>query len=345
MAKPKGHPCPECGAPREPDNTPSCACARRASEALREARTAQVAAAEDFDPLRIRPYVELDGAATAPGASSQTPGESSRTPGAPHATPHAPAPDHATSVLPTPLAPPAGAPSDTDLRLFEAAEVERTGPAGDDGDDRDGARPRRRRRGLLLTAAGGVVAVVAAAGYASGLFSYETPSRDSALPSGLRASIPDAPADAVSDAASGSASPSASPTSASPTASAGESASPSPSPSRSSASPSPSKEPAEPSAAPTVTATGTVSSGPDDGRVGEAAVLRRGDRGPEVTELQLRLRQLYLYTGDADGRFTDQVENSLRNYQWSRGVETGEGQLGVYGPETRRSLESETREP
>ncbi|WP_051853832.1 hypothetical protein [Streptomyces sp. NRRL S-146] len=36
-------------------------------------------------------------------------------------------------------------------------------------------------------------AVVAAAGYASGLFSYESPSRDTALPDDIRASVPDAP--------------------------------------------------------------------------------------------------------------------------------------------------------
>ncbi|MDG9717176.1 peptidoglycan-binding protein [Streptomyces sp. DH24] len=423
MAEPKGHPCPECGTPREPDNSPACACAQRASDALRDARTAQAAAAEDFDPLRIRPYVELDGPArqapaetptrelptvgrqtppggpttplravpprvaggapeafgAAPGAGdapgpsaasapAHTPGAASavpgagEAPGAPSLAPGAPSPapgagpaaPHAvdqTSVLPTPLAPPSSAPSDTDLRLFEAPEAAGAGPATGEGHgDGDGPRSRRRRRGVLLSAAGGVVAVVAAAGYASGLFSYETPSRDSALPSDLRASVPDAPAGTVSATASGQASPSASRTSASPSPSVSESASPSPSPSRSSASPSPSEKPAVPSApAPTVTADGTLSSGPDDdgrddGR-DDGTVLRRGDRGPEVTELQLRLRRLYLYTGEAHGRFTHQVEDALRTYQWSRGVDTGEGELGVYGPDTRRSLESETREP
>ncbi|MGW6538724.1 hypothetical protein ACWGDD_23245, partial [Streptomyces sp. NPDC055011] len=39
-----GQACPECGGQR-----PGCACAR-----------AELAAAEDFDPLRIRPYVTLD---------------------------------------------------------------------------------------------------------------------------------------------------------------------------------------------------------------------------------------------------------------------------------------------
>ncbi|WP_438288062.1 hypothetical protein [Streptomyces scabiei] len=59
MSEPTSHICPECSTPRASDGTPSCACGRRASEALLETRTAEAAAAEDFDPLRIRPYVEL----------------------------------------------------------------------------------------------------------------------------------------------------------------------------------------------------------------------------------------------------------------------------------------------
>ena len=59
MSEPNSHICPECFAPRASDGTPSCGCARRVSDAHLEARTAEAAAAEDFDPLRIRPYVEL----------------------------------------------------------------------------------------------------------------------------------------------------------------------------------------------------------------------------------------------------------------------------------------------
>lgn len=62
-----------------------------------------------------------------------------------------------------------------------------------------------------------------------------------------------------------------------------------------------------------------------------------------MTELQLRLRQLYLYNGQADGTFSGEVEDALRNYQWSRGT-TSDG-LGVYGPATRKALESETNTP
>jgi peptidoglycan hydrolase-like protein with peptidoglycan-binding domain len=71
-------------------------------------------------------------------------------------------------------------------------------------------------------------------------------------------------------------------------------------------------------------------------------VLRRGDRGPEVTELQLRLREVYLYNDAVNGEFDHRVEEALRNYQWSRGVQE---ELGVYGSKTRARLESETREP
>ncbi|MCH0565276.1 MULTISPECIES: peptidoglycan-binding protein [unclassified Streptomyces] len=72
-------------------------------------------------------------------------------------------------------------------------------------------------------------------------------------------------------------------------------------------------------------------------------MLRRGDKGPEVTELQLRLRQLYLYGGDVNGRFNGRVEDALARYQWARGIRSD--RLGVYGRETRSMLEAETREP
>lgn len=53
-----GHVCAECGGHR-----PGCACARAAELA------AEVAAAEDFDPLRIRPYVTLEAAETGDAGS------------------------------------------------------------------------------------------------------------------------------------------------------------------------------------------------------------------------------------------------------------------------------------
>ncbi|MEU0197323.1 MULTISPECIES: peptidoglycan-binding protein [unclassified Streptomyces] len=448
MEPPNGHPCPECGAPRRPDHTPSCACTHRASEALRDARTAEAAAAEDFDPLRIRPYVEIDTAApsgpgtragdeeaarrqppsttadtpgtrpgtdasrTEPGAPprlqtepttpSRTPEETPRrglggapaapqerekparptegTPRDPHLnTPAAPAPADAspagsaaqgrpspsaadatmplrpvapdattvlpaapaTSVMPTPLAPGAAEPSVSDLRLFDGGGRDRrTAEPGEPG-----PRPGRRRRAVLLAAAGACVAVVTAAGYASGLFSYESPSRDTALPDDIRASVPDAPSSSAASTppeASASAPPSA-PAAPPPSPSRTGSPSPSSSPSAPSASPSPSGS-ASPSAPPTsATASAPGRTSPDDRRIDGPAVLRRGDRGPQVAELQQRLRQVYLYDEDADGSFDDRLEEAVRTYQWSRGIRTDD--LGVYDEETRERLESETREP
>ncbi|MDQ0403526.1 peptidoglycan-binding domain-containing protein [Streptomyces sp. NPDC000349] len=261
----------------------------------------------------------------------------------------------ATSALPTPLAPSAAPPRAHDLRLFETAATtpvpSGAGPSDDSGagpSDGSGARrSRRRRKGMLLSAAGAVVVVVGAAGYASGLFSYEAPSRDGALPDEVRAGVPD-PSPSEGTPTTGTSAtpvPQAGSASPSPSASASASASPSasPSPSASSASPSPSRS-AEPTPSATSTATEKApQESQDDDRDFYGNPLRRGDRGPEVVELQQRLAQLYLYTGDIDGNYNHRVEDSVRTYQWARGIRSDD--LGVYGPDTRRQLESETREP
>ncbi|MEV5846844.1 peptidoglycan-binding domain-containing protein [Streptomyces sp. NPDC051985] len=72
-------------------------------------------------------------------------------------------------------------------------------------------------------------------------------------------------------------------------------------------------------------------------------VLRPGDSGAEVTELQLRLAQLNLYSGKATGHYDQKTEDAVRTYQLARGILTDES--GVYGTATRASLESETTEP
>ncbi|MGW3492141.1 peptidoglycan-binding domain-containing protein [Streptomyces sp. NPDC001020] len=84
--------------------------------------------------------------------------------------------------------------------------------------------------------------------------------------------------------------------------------------------------------------TTTVGDGPHD-----VQVLRLGSQGPEVTGLQLRLRQLNLYTGPAHGNYNKKVEWAVSAYQSARGITQDEP--GVYGPATRAQLESETREP
>ncbi|MFI6803700.1 peptidoglycan-binding protein [Streptomyces luteogriseus] len=294
---------------------------------------------------------DIDGALPSAGASQ--PGSAARPPSPAEATmslrpvdPDAIAalPEvSATSALPTPLAPAATEPSVTDLRMFDdAAGAARRTPEGGE----PGRRRSRRRSTLLIAAAGACVAVVAAAGYASGLFSYESPSRDTALPDDIRASVPDAPSSSAASTPPQGSTSAAPPAPAAPPPSPSRSGSPSasPSPSAPSASASPSQSPSPSAPQPSASATGPEQAPPDNGRQkGGPTVLRLGDRGPEVTELQLRLRQLYLYDDDTDGSFDDRLADAVRTYQWSRGVQSED--LGVYDRATREKLESETREP
>ncbi|MET7598340.1 peptidoglycan-binding protein [Streptomyces sp. NPDC005481] len=371
MSGSKGHVCPECGTHREADGTPSCACTKRASDALRDARTAEAAAAEDFDPLRIRPYVELGqaspGADPGPDGTAEPAGAGPRSDARPErpatrATPlppetaaertmpltaaDAPSPGERTMPL-TAVGTPSAAertrpvmaagtsePAPDDMRLFQD-------PTPGSGTTSPGDEPpRRRRRTALLVVAGAVVAVVAAAGLASGVLSYDTPERDASQPEAVRASVPEKSSPRAEASPSRSASPSPS-ASGSPTGSAGADASPSASPSSPSATPSRSKKPT--GTPTTARATGSVRPPSDEPDEHRATILRRGDRGAEVAELQLRLRQLALYYGDINGNFNEQVEDAVRRYQWARGI--GADEPGVYGTATRTRLESETSEP
>jgi hypothetical protein len=345
--QPHGHTCPECAAPRALDGTPSCSCNRRASEALRDARTAEAAAAEDFDPLRIRPYVEL---------GDDTPGAAAATP---------PAPPRQPDDIPTlamPVAATTTRPDSADVQLFEngpsgpsefsgptepaePTEPPFTEPAPPSPPERAPRSSRRSRhsRRMTLAVAGAVATVLAAAGFASGLFSYDTPTRDKALPDDLRASVPDASTDdeASPEEPTGTAR-STSPANNAPPTAPSTSAAPSPSRTRGSSPPSPSPTPTP--ATPSAGVTASKPSGSDevdDQR--RPQVLRLGDDGPEVTELQLRLRQLAIYLGDIDENFDEQVEAAVRQYQFTRGID--EDDSGVYGGATREELESETEEP
>ncbi|MEU8467517.1 peptidoglycan-binding domain-containing protein [Streptomyces sp. NPDC029006] len=189
---------------------------------------------------------------------------------------------------------------------------------------------------MLLAAGGAGIALVAAAGFA--LSSYHEPSRDQAAPE-VRQSVPDAVAPGPTPASA----PPAAPRSPAPPPPRSPSASADPSPSQGSASPTPTPTPsgsASGSASPTPS--GTVSGTPHT-TLAAAPVLRRGDTGPQVTDLQQRLRRLNLYGDQVDGVFTRPVEDAVRNYQLARGIRGDT--LGEYGPATRASLESETSQP
>ncbi|MFI1731767.1 peptidoglycan-binding protein [Streptomyces acidicola] len=332
------HLCPECAAPRTLDGTPSCSCNRRASEALRDARTAEAAAAEDFDPLRIRPYVELNGEREAPPADA--PPSTARQPD-----------DVPTMAMP--VASTTTRPDSADVRLFEddTPEPANGEPAHPEPADPEHTEPTppappegapRRSRRMTIAVAAAVATVLAAAGFAGGLFSYSTPTRDHALPDDLRASVPDTSTDDEASSEPSGAAPSTAPA---------PNAPPAPSSTSPSASLSTPDGSTPPSAPPTPTPTApspsaTASEPPGSGEADEEPgprTLRRGDDGPEVTELQLRLRQVAVYFGDIDENFDEQVESAVRRYQFTRDIDDDD--RGVYGGATRERLESETSEP
>lgn len=302
MSEPNDPVCPECGTPRTSDGTPDCSCARRASDARRDARAAERAAAEDFDPVRIRPFVELDDDAAPDGNGTEPPQD----PGDLAAKP--------TAALPL---------------------SEQEPPAGAAGLPDTHTTPRRRSRTLLVTGAGATLAVLLTGAFLGGLFTYESPSRDGAVSDDVRAPVPDATTeDGTSPEGQSTAVPSTSPSSSS-------SFSPSTPPGTNS--PTPTATSATSTTPPSNTAP-TPSTAPDPTDAeGQPPVLRRGDQGPEVVELQLRLGQIGLYSAEADGDFDRQLESAVRTYQLTRVILNDES--GAYGSPTRTSLESETSEP
>ncbi|GHG44679.1 peptidoglycan-binding domain-containing protein [Streptomyces zaomyceticus] len=68
-------------------------------------------------------------------------------------------------------------------------------------------------------------------------------------------------------------------------------------------------------------------------------VLRRGSTGPEVEDLQRRLRRLHLYFGSTDGTFGPFLEAALSSFQRINDIPE---ERGVYGPLTRAALQAAT---
>ncbi|WP_392670166.1 peptidoglycan-binding protein [Streptomyces sp. LN785] len=336
-----GNVCPECGTDERaaegpdgrPGTEPGCGCAERA--ARRAASRAETAAAEDFDPLRIRPYVIFGDDGTVSGT---TPEEAVMTMPLPL--------DRAATTDPPPAPPeaPEGPEGPEPAALRGSGGTERPGTdTVATVDPPDPVQPRRRRPFSALAIGAAVVAVVGTAAFAGGLFDGDGPGRpesDRALPSTAASAAPDASLrpDTAGSASASSSTPS--PASASPSASASASVSVSasePTSAEPSASASaPSSRPATPSATdPAAQPTRSPSLGDAQG-----SSLRRGDHGPAVAELQRRLQEVWLYLGPDDGDYTDRVERAVRGYQSAKHVKGD--QPGVYGPNTRRALEAET---
>ncbi|MFG2455913.1 peptidoglycan-binding protein [Streptomyces sp. NPDC048523] len=90
-------------------------------------------------------------------------------------------------------------------------------------------------------------------------------------------------------------------------------------------------------AAPTPTPTASGAADPDG-----PGTLRQGDSGPEVTDLQERLRHIpNVYdNGSTDGTYDPTLTAAVARFQLWYGIRGDED--GVYGDDTRRDLESRT---
>ncbi|MFF6804671.1 peptidoglycan-binding protein [Streptomyces sp. NPDC012616] len=374
MSEPQRGVCPLCGAPRAADGAPACVCARLASDAHRSARTAEAAAAEDFDPVRIRPFVVIDAGLDPQDDTVRDPQVDAR-PEGPATTGPAPAreqgeppsaeeadgaqeADEADGFAwgePGPGGPRSGGRA-SDARASgepesggrASGEAESSGytsggrvsagyeGAGDlaAGPGGGASRPGRRRSPVRLLVLAALLTTAVTAAVLAGFLLYDGPTRDGALPEGVRAPVPDVTSGGVTTAGRGS--PRASRTPPSPTAS-DSPGNPSPTPARPTRSAAP-----PPAPAPSRGATGTPSPGPRPS-ASAPPVLRLGDTGPEVAELQARLRRIGYQAGRAEGVYDIEVENAVRSYQLTRAVVQDES--GVYGVATRTALEAETGDP
>ncbi|GHD25634.1 peptidoglycan-binding domain-containing protein [Streptomyces galbus] len=88
--------------------------------------------------------------------------------------------------------------------------------------------------------------------------------------------------------------------------------------------------------------TGPAPTGPAPGDPDGPGTLREGDSGPEVTDLQERLRRVpdVYDDGPTDGRYGTVLAEAVARFQLWYGIRGDES--GVYGDDTRRDLESRT---
>ncbi|GAA4690922.1 peptidoglycan-binding domain-containing protein [Streptomyces youssoufiensis] len=328
-----GELCPHCFAPPRADGRPGCACAARGADLPDLATTAALpetpGTGPNPDDLRLfdddpRDADQADADSAAAGGAAG---------GATGATP-------------------AGGAGHGDA------------PSGDGAGARAGAgdrpaRHRRRRPLAIVTATAVLVAVVGTVAFGTGLLGGQNGegSDDRALTDD-RAATPSAALPTWDGRMTDGATPPPS-TTATPSPSASRSGGESPSATPSSATPSrtrePSASPSAPSARPSETGapdrpsespTPSTSAPADPPRPTEPAgppVLRQGDSGAEVAELQDRLRQTWTYVGAVDGEYDASVTDAVGTYQRRHDI-TADPE-GVYGPHTRDYLEARTDQP
>ncbi|MBX9425507.1 peptidoglycan-binding protein [Streptomyces lateritius] len=262
--------------------------------------------------------------------------------------PH-PAGDHISGQRPSdpyPAGGSAGDPSETMPLLLRGV-----GDVPPLGQERE--RGRGRRRGLVVAAVAAAAVAGTAALAAAVLGGGDEAEDRAAVPevttsASLNLAVSEEPSPTPS---SSSASPE--PTSSSPTPRM-TSASPTPTPSATpttaspSASPSPTgagAPPASPSTsapttAPTPTAPTTAPPPTESPDEEEAPTLSLGSTGSEVRELQRRLTAVWVYRGRIDGKYDEDVRDAVALYQVWLYIQ-GDPE-GVYGSETRRTLEQNT---
>ncbi|NBE55189.1 peptidoglycan-binding domain-containing protein [Streptomyces boluensis] len=309
-----GQSCPGCGTEFLPDFRPACDCALRARQGSEE--TVQGPIPEPVpEPVRA-PRPEPAGRGTAmdpvfghvasPDMSDTVPNEEVLElfdgPGN--------GPDRASAL------PPIG-PAATDPAMPEFSRADGQAPSG-----------RGWRYGLL---AGAAAVVAVTVGVAGGFFSSDT--EQQAGPNAAdRVTATEEPTPSETSPTSGE-SERASRSSKRPTSPSSETGSSKPSSTSTSTS---TEEPTGTTAPPAGEQESESESGQEPGTLG------RGDRGPEVVELQQRLTELKLYTGPLNGNYGPATENAVTRFQQARQIDEDEG---TYGPKTRAAIEAETSDP
>ncbi|AUH43261.1 peptidoglycan-binding domain-containing protein [Streptomyces sp. CMB-StM0423] len=364
--------CRTCGGPPREDGGRGCACG--AESGAEDGVEASAGGPPERERPLLRPYVMKapgpvggwDGDGDEAGGGQEGYGPEAPPPGSGAPEGYAPGAPPPGSTLAVPYGPIGAAPegpADADLGLFadDPAAPRAAGDPYDADDTRDPYDPRRRgdrlaarrrRRLTLVLTVGGVVAALSVGLLGSGLFSDDgeddravpKPDTVTAVPTGggtkpgpdaSHSGAPSAPADGDDPAE-----PSAAESDRTGTASADPDGTPADRTEAGNVTAAPPDSGSDPST-PADPDPGTTSEDPDP----PPPTLREGDSGPEVVELQKRL----IESGHApfltriDGDYGPFTRRGVERFQDANGIDGDE--RGVYGLETRRALESMTKEP